>query len=72
MTVEAYEAPPRVIANVERMMREAGIEVGGVEYVIDDADGAIALLRYQCVVEFCGGSGTHCRDLIRMRGWRII
>src|ERR1700738_2874453 len=34
MTVEAYEAPPRVIANVERLMHEAGIEVGGVEYVI--------------------------------------
>jgi len=31
MTVEAYEAPPRVIANVERIMEAAGIEVGGVE-----------------------------------------
>jgi hypothetical protein len=41
MTVEAYEAPPRVIANVERLMREAGIEVGGVEYVIDDATGRL-------------------------------
>jgi hypothetical protein len=41
MTVEAYEAPPRVIANVERLMAEAGIEVGGVEYVIDDATGRL-------------------------------
>jgi hypothetical protein len=41
MTVEAYEAPPRVIANVERMMEAAGIEVGGVEYVIDDRTGRL-------------------------------
>jgi len=41
MTVEAYEAPPRVVANVERLMAEAGIEVGGVEYVIDDATGRL-------------------------------
>jgi hypothetical protein len=41
MTVEAYEAPPRVIANVERIMREAGIEVGGVEYVIDEPTGRL-------------------------------
>ncbi len=41
MTVEAYEAPPRVIANVERLMHEAGIEVGGVEYVIDDPTGRL-------------------------------
>ncbi len=36
MTVEAYEAPRRVIENCERIMRTAGIEVGGIEYVIDD------------------------------------
>jgi hypothetical protein len=41
MTVEAYEAPPRVIENVERMMKEAGIEVGGVEYVIDHPTGRL-------------------------------
>jgi hypothetical protein len=41
MTVEAYEAPPRVIANVERLMEAAGIEVGGVEYVIDDPTGRL-------------------------------
>jgi D-ala D-ala ligase C-terminus len=41
MTVEAYEAPRRVIDNVERIMAEAGIEVGGVEYVIDDRTGRL-------------------------------
>jgi hypothetical protein len=41
MTVEAYEAPRRVIENVERIMAGAGIEVGGVEYVIDDRTGRL-------------------------------
>src|SRR6202048_786093 len=39
MSVEAYEAPARVIANVERLMAEAGIEVGGVEFGFDDGTG---------------------------------
>jgi hypothetical protein len=39
--VEAYEAPRRVIENVERIMEAAGIEVGGVEYVIDDPTGRL-------------------------------
>ena len=39
MTVEVYEAPPRVIDDVERIMQNAGIDVGGVEYVIDDRTG---------------------------------
>jgi hypothetical protein len=30
-----------VIANVERLMHEAGIEVGGVEYVIDEPTGRL-------------------------------
>ena len=42
-------------------MREAGIDVGGVEYVIDDRDGEIALLRYQCA----------CRILWRIRNAMI-
>jgi hypothetical protein len=41
MTVEAYEAPRRVIDHIERIMAEAGIEVGGVEYVIDDRTGRL-------------------------------
>jgi D-ala D-ala ligase C-terminus len=41
LTVEAYETPRRIIENVERVMEVAGIEVGGVEYVIDDATGRL-------------------------------
>jgi hypothetical protein len=39
MTVEAYEAPRKVVEDCERIMHTAGIEVGGIEYVIDDATG---------------------------------
>jgi len=39
MTVETYEAPRQVIQDVERIMHNAGIEVGGVEYVIDERSG---------------------------------
>ena len=39
MTVERYEAPPNVISDVERIVQNAGIEVGGVEYVIDEQTG---------------------------------
>src|SRR5262249_23217640 len=41
MTVEAYEAPRQVIDDCERIMGEAGIEVGGVEYVIDERSGQL-------------------------------
>src|SRR5580765_4978008 len=39
MTVEAYDAPAKVIEDVERIMELAGVEVGGIEYVTDDATG---------------------------------
>jgi len=39
LRVEGFTPPPEVIADVERIMRTAGIEIGGVEYFIDDRDG---------------------------------
>jgi hypothetical protein len=39
MKVEGYEAPRQVIEDVERIMKLAGVEVGGVEYVIDERTG---------------------------------
>jgi hypothetical protein len=39
ISVEGYEPSAEVIADVERIMREAGIELGGVEYMTDDRDG---------------------------------
>jgi glutathione synthase/RimK-type ligase-like ATP-grasp enzyme len=41
LRVEGYTPPKQIIENVERITREAGIEVGGVEYIIDDRDGQL-------------------------------
>ncbi|MGC1089148.1 MAG: hypothetical protein WA894_11970 [Candidatus Acidiferrum sp.] len=41
LTVEAYEPPRHVIDEVERVMEVAGIEVGGIEYVMDDRTGRL-------------------------------
>lgn len=41
LRVEGYTPPADVIENVERIMDRAGIEVGGVEYFIDDRDGKL-------------------------------
>ncbi len=39
LTVERFDPEPEVIAEVERMMEAAGVELGGVEYMVDDRDG---------------------------------
>jgi hypothetical protein len=39
ISVEGYEPPPDVIDDVERVMSHAGIELGGIEYIVDDRDG---------------------------------
>jgi D-ala D-ala ligase C-terminus len=41
LQVEGYAPPRQVIQDVEHIMQEAGIEVGGIEYVIDDRDGRL-------------------------------
>ncbi len=39
ITIEACTPPPEIIAAVERISIRAGLDVGGVEYMIDDRDG---------------------------------
>ncbi len=39
MKVEGYEPPRQVIEDVERIAGFAGVEVGGIEYVIDERSG---------------------------------
>ncbi len=39
LRVEGCTPPAQVIADVERIMQAAGIEIGGVEYIVDDRDG---------------------------------
>ena len=44
--VEGYEPPASVIAEVERIMAATGVELGGVEYMLDDRDGDKAIPLY--------------------------
>ncbi|MES2523662.1 MAG: hypothetical protein V4617_13235 [Gemmatimonadota bacterium] len=39
MRVEAAHPPAEIIAQVERISQAAGIDVGGIEYLVDDRDG---------------------------------
>ena len=39
ITVEGFQPPPEAIADVERIMAESGIDIGGVEYITDSRDG---------------------------------
>ena len=41
LQVEAYTPPKEVIAEVERIVQAAQIDVGGVEYIVDDRDGSL-------------------------------
>jgi glutathione synthase/RimK-type ligase-like ATP-grasp enzyme len=41
LRVEAYTPPPEVIEAVERIAQTAKIDVGGIEYIVDDRDGQL-------------------------------
>lgn len=41
LKVEAYTPPPEVITAIETIVQHAGIDVGGIEYMIDDRDGEV-------------------------------
>jgi hypothetical protein len=41
LRVEGYEPPRQVVRDVERIAEACGIEVGGIEYAIDDHDGRL-------------------------------
>lgn len=41
LRVEGYTPPDDIVRSIERIMQTARIEVGGVEYIVDDRDGQI-------------------------------
>lgn len=41
LKVEAYTPPPVIINNIEAIVQQSGIDVGGIEYIIDDRDGEV-------------------------------
>lgn len=41
LRVDGYVPPPKIIHDIERIVQAAGIDVGGIEYLVDDRDGHI-------------------------------
>ena len=39
LRVEGFTPPPEIVAQVERISRFTGLDVGGIEYLVDDRDG---------------------------------
>jgi biotin carboxylase len=39
ITIKPFEPPPEMVAGMERIAAAAGLDVGGIEYMIDDRDG---------------------------------
>jgi hypothetical protein len=39
LRVEGYEPPSEIIEQVEAISRRAGLDIGGIEYLVDDRDG---------------------------------
>jgi len=39
LRVEGYTPPPQIVADIERIARHVGLDVGGIEYLLDDRDG---------------------------------
>ena len=52
LTVEGYTPPQEVIDAVERIMRAAKIDVGGIEYMTDDRDGTLVYYDINALSNF--------------------
>jgi glutathione synthase/RimK-type ligase-like ATP-grasp enzyme len=52
VSVDATTPPPEVITAAEKIMAAAGIEVGGIEYMIDDRDGGLVFYDINALSNF--------------------
>lgn len=52
MRVEGYTPPAEVVAAVEAIVQAAGIDVGGVEYLVDDRDGRVCYYDVNALSNF--------------------
>ena len=52
LRVEAFTPPPEVIRSVEQIVRAAQIDVGGVEYIVDDRDGSLLFYDINALSNF--------------------
>jgi hypothetical protein len=58
LRVEAYQPPPEIIADVERIFAAAKIEVGGVEYMTDARDGKMYYYDVNALSNFVADGPT--------------
>lgn len=52
MRVEAFAPPREIISQVERIAQHARLDVGGIEYLIDDRDGAVLFYDVNALSNF--------------------
>jgi biotin carboxylase len=52
LRVEGYAPPAAIVAQVERLMAAAGIEVGGVEYLVDERTGQVVFYDVNALSNF--------------------
>ena len=71
LSVEGYDEPVEVRREVEAIMREAGVELGGVEYMVDDRDGSRVYYDINALSNFVAdGVGTVGFDpFARLADW---
>jgi hypothetical protein len=62
ITVSAFEPPPAIREAAERVSRLAGLDVGGVEYMVDDRDGVARFYDLNALSNFVA-------DPLAVLGW---
>lgn len=58
LAVEAVDPPEEVIRSVEELVAAAGIDVGGVEYLVDDRDGTVRFYDVNALSNFVADAET--------------
>ncbi len=58
LRVEAYEPPRAIVHAVESIARGAGIDVGGIEYLVDDRDGRVYYYDVNALSNFVADAPT--------------
>jgi hypothetical protein len=58
LKVEAFQPAPDIVAACESIMQHAGIDVGGIEYMVDDRDGSTVFYDINALSNFVA-DGVH-------------
>ena len=52
ITIEAFAPPPEIAGAVQQIARLAGLDVGGIEYMVDDRDGIVKFYDFNALSNF--------------------